>query len=59
MAIDYSGEEVVIRFNPNFIGEYLKTMSEEQLVFRFKDRASAGLFKVSDGSMYVLMPITS
>jgi DNA polymerase-3 subunit beta len=59
MAIDYSGDEVIIRFNPNFIGEYLKTMPEEQLTFRFKDRASAGLFKVSDESVYVLMPITS
>lgn len=59
MGIDYSGETVVIRFNPNFIGEFLKTMPENQVTFRFKDRSSAGLFKVSDESVYVLMPITS
>ena len=61
--IDYDGAEVQVRFNPDFLAEYLRTVEEETLTFRFKDGASAGLFETphEDGneSVYVVMPITS
>jgi len=59
MGIAYQGDAVGIRFNPEFLGEYLKTLPEGALKFRFKDRASAGLFSSSDDALYVVMPITS
>ena len=59
MAIEYEGEPVGIRFNPEFIGEYLRSLPEPQVAFRFKDRASAGFFTSKDESLYVVMPITS
>jgi DNA polymerase-3 subunit beta len=59
MEVEYQGDDVDIRFNPGFLGEYLKTMPESRVTFRFKDRASAGLFQTSDDSLYVVMPITS
>lgn len=59
LEVDYHGDAVDIRFNPGFLGEYLKTMPEDHVTFRFKDRASAGLFTTSDSSLYVVMPITS
>ncbi|GJM21907.1 MAG: DNA polymerase III subunit beta [Planctomycetota bacterium] len=59
LVVDYSGDDVEIRFNPLFLGEYLKTMPETQVTFRFKDRASAGLFSSQESSVYVVMPITS
>lgn len=59
MGITYQGDAVGIRFNPEFLGEYLKTLPEDALKFRFKDRASAGLFSSSDDAVYVIMPITS
>jgi DNA polymerase-3 subunit beta len=59
IEIAYEGEAVEIRFNPSFLGEYLKTASEETVTFRFKDRGAAGLFEASDGAVYVVMPITS
>ncbi|MHC5210997.1 MAG: DNA polymerase III subunit beta [Planctomycetota bacterium] len=59
MNVDYEGEAVGIRFNPEFLGDYLKTLAEPAVTFRFKDRSSAGLFTASQASMYVVMPITS
>jgi DNA polymerase-3 subunit beta len=38
MGIAYQGDAVGIRFNPEFLGEYLKTLPEGALKFRFKDR---------------------
>jgi DNA polymerase-3 subunit beta len=57
--VEYEGDAVGIRFNPTFLGEYLKTVTEGQVDFRFRDRASAGLFRASERSIYVVMPITS
>jgi DNA polymerase-3 subunit beta len=59
MEIDYDGEEVGIRFNPEFLGDYLRTLAEPSVRFRFKDRASAGYFSSKSESVYVVMPITS
>lgn len=59
IEVDYTGEPVELRFNPAFLGEYLKTLPEESVAFRFKDRMSAGLFEASQNSLYVIMPITS
>ncbi|MHC4844801.1 MAG: DNA polymerase III subunit beta [Planctomycetota bacterium] len=59
MDVQYDGDEVDIRFNPEFLGEYLKTLPEGDVTFRFKDRSSAGLFRASEDSLYVVMPITS
>ncbi len=59
MPVEYQGEAVDIRFNPEFIGEYLKSLSDSAVTFRFKDRASAGYFATSERAVYVIMPITS
>jgi DNA polymerase-3 subunit beta len=59
VEVSYEGEGADIRFNPAFLGEYLKALSEESVTFRFRDRASAGRFEASDSSVYVVMPITS
>ena len=59
IEVEYAGEPVQIRFNPLFIGEYLKTVGGERLSFRFKDRSSAGLFRADESALYVVMPITS
>lgn len=59
VAVEYGGDDVGIRFNPTFLGEYLKTLDDGHVTFRFKDRASAGLFEVEGKSTYVVMPITS
>jgi DNA polymerase-3 subunit beta len=59
MEVEYDGDSVGIRFNPEFLGDYLKVLPEEAVDFRFKDRASAGFFTSETNSVYVVMPITS
>jgi DNA polymerase-3 subunit beta len=59
IEIAHDGEPVELRFNPGFLSEYLKTLGEETVTFRFRDRLSAGLFEASQNSLYVIMPITS
>ena len=59
LGINYDGDAVGIRFNPEFLGEYLRTLPESSVTFRFKDRASAGTFSAKDDALYVVMPITS
>lgn len=59
MPIAYSGEIVEIRFNPDYIGDYLKHVPDSSLTFRFKDRASAGCFTTAEENTYIIMPITS
>ena len=59
MEVAYEGDPVEIRFNPAFLGEYLKTQPDQEVTFRFRDRTSAGLFEAAGSSLYVIMPITS
>lgn len=59
VPIAYSGDVVEIRFNPDFLGDYLKNVPDSSLTFRFKDRASAGCFTTSEDNTYIVMPITS
>ncbi len=59
MPIRYGGDVVEIRFNPDFLGDYLKHVPDSSLTFRFKDRASAGCFTTSEENTYIVMPITS
>jgi DNA polymerase-3 subunit beta len=59
MGVSYDGDTIGIRFNPEFLGEYLKTLEDAKVIFRFKDRSSAGEFSSSDNARYVVMPITS
>ena len=59
LGVNYDGEAVGIRFNPEFLGEYLRTLPESSVTFRFKDRSSAGTFSAKDDALYVVMPITS
>lgn len=59
LGVNYDGDAVGIRFNPEFLGEYLRTLPDGSVTFRFKDRASAGTFSTHGDALYVVMPITS
>lgn len=59
VPVEYTGDMVSLRFNPDFLGEYLKTVPDETVTFRFRDHTSAGYMITEDESIYVLMPITS
>ncbi len=59
LGVNYEGDAIGIRFNPEFLGDFLKISGDSTVTFRFKDRLSAGEFSSSENARYVVMPITS
>ncbi|MBN1273681.1 MAG: DNA polymerase III subunit beta [Candidatus Aminicenantes bacterium] len=61
ISLDYSGKEMEIGFNSQYILDFLTTVKSEKVVFEFKDKDSAVLMRPeSEEGMkynYVLMPM--
>ncbi|MBI2931854.1 MAG: DNA polymerase III subunit beta [Planctomycetes bacterium] len=58
LPIDYKGEEFEVVFNPDYIIDYLKVVTEEKVELQLKDKTSASIFKAGKDYVYVLMPLT-
>ncbi len=57
LEIEYSGPEVQIGFNPDFLKAPLGNISKDEVFFEFKDEMSPGVFKTLDNFMCVVMPL--
>ena len=57
MAINYSGEETSIAFNPQYFIDPLNALEEEEIHFEFTDQLSPGVIKVNQPFLYVIMPM--
>jgi DNA polymerase-3 subunit beta len=62
MNIEYDGAEIEISFNAQYLLDFLRAVSEEQVVFRFKEANAAGEMRPAnnDGGLlyrYVVMPM--
>ena len=57
MAINYSGEETSIAFNPQYFIDPLKSLEEDEINFEFTDQLSPGVIKVNKPFLYVIMPM--
>ncbi len=57
IEIEYSGAEVQIGFNPDFLLSPLRNISKDEVFFEFKDEMSPGVFKTLDNFMCVVMPL--
>ncbi len=58
MPIDYKGEETEITFNPDYVSDYLKVVTESKVELHLKDKSSAGVFRAGKDYVYVVMPLT-
>ncbi len=58
VPIEYKGEEFECVFNPDYIVDYLKVVTEEKVELQLKDKSSAAVFKAGKDYIYVLMPLT-
>ncbi|MCR5183855.1 MAG: DNA polymerase III subunit beta [Opitutales bacterium] len=57
LDVRYSGDEVKISFNPNFILDLMKALPQNKLIFEFKDQMSPGVIKTKeDDFICVIMP---
>jgi len=59
MIIDYSGEEVEIGFNVNYLLDATKQCTSESIEFHFKDPSTSGIVKESGESqkLFLIMPM--
>jgi DNA polymerase-3 subunit beta len=57
MAIAYTGGEVNVAFNPQYLVEPLKALTKDEVFFEFKDELSPGLFRTLDNFLCVIMPL--
>ncbi|MCC5838961.1 MAG: DNA polymerase III subunit beta [Opitutales bacterium] len=57
LAIDYSGPDVTVAFNPGFLIDPLKALSRDEIIFEFKDELSPGVIRTQDSFLCVVMPL--
>jgi DNA polymerase III subunit beta len=57
MAISYSGPELQVAFNPQFIMDPLRALTKDEVFFELKDEVSPGVFKTLDSFVCVIMPV--
>ncbi len=55
---DYSGDDIEIGFNPQFIVDALKVMTEPEVIMELKAPGKPGLIKSGNDFVYVVMPVT-
>lgn len=55
VPVEYSGEEVEMGLNPDFILDFSKAVEVDKVVFELKDSETAGVFRVGKDYVYVVM----
>jgi len=54
----YDGDDIEIGFNPQFITDALKVMTEPEVIMELKAPGKPGLIKSGNDFVYVVMPVT-
>lgn len=57
MAINYSGREFSIAFNPIYMMDPLKALDQDEVFLEITDELSPGLLKINGPFLYVIMPM--
>jgi DNA polymerase-3 subunit beta len=57
LNVDYTGPEIAVAFNPQYLMDPLKALSRDEVIFEFKDELSPGVVRTPDGFMCVIMPL--
>jgi DNA polymerase-3 subunit beta len=57
MAIAYSGPDLQVAFNPQFIMDPLRALTKDEVFFELKDDVSPGVFKTLESFICVIMPV--
>jgi DNA polymerase III beta subunit len=58
VPIEYSGGELEIGLNPDYVLDYLKVVDTDKVVLELKNDSTAGVFKTGNDSIYVVMPMS-
>jgi len=57
IEVDYKGGELVIGFNPNFLIDALKNITEENIQFGFIDPEKPAVIKSGEDYTYIILPM--
>ncbi|HEY8994066.1 MAG TPA: DNA polymerase III subunit beta [Lacunisphaera sp.] len=57
MAISYSGPDLQVAFNPQFVMDPLRALTKDEVFFELKDEVSPGVFKTLESFVCVIMPV--
>lgn len=57
VAVEYSGPDVQVAFNPQFLLDPLKALSRDEVILEFKDELNPGVFRTPDSFLCVIMPL--
>jgi DNA polymerase III subunit beta len=57
MAIAYSGPDLQVAFNPQFVMDPLRALTKDEVFFELKDEVSPGVFKTLESFICVIMPV--
>lgn len=57
MAIAWEGETVQVAFNPAYMLDPLRALTQDEVYFEFKDHLSPGVIKTLDSFLCVVMPL--
>jgi DNA polymerase-3 subunit beta len=57
LSAKYSGPELTVGFNPDFLLEALKAVETETITIELKDSNKPGLLRAGNNFLYVVMPV--
>ena len=57
LSINYSGKEMAIAFNPAYLMDPLKALTNDEIYFELIDELSPGVVKCNEPFLYVIMPM--
>jgi DNA polymerase-3 subunit beta len=57
IAANYRGRDFAIAFNPEYLMDPLKNLTNDEIFLRLIDEMSPGLIEINAGFLYVLMPM--
>jgi DNA polymerase-3 subunit beta len=57
IPVKYNGKEIVVAFNPEFMMDPLRTLTNDEVFIELTDELSPGVIKCDMPFLYVLMPM--
>lgn len=57
LNVEYSGPDITVAFNPQYLMDPLKALTRDEVLFEFKDELSPGVIRTPDGFLCVIMPL--
>ena len=56
VSVEYQGKEMVVGFNPNYLIDVLKNLTEETIEFELTDGEKPGVIRIN-GYVYIVLPM--